>query len=180
MGIFECLANAIFRTATGDVKRRWLFTPLVGLGFLTVITLFVIAALLTDTWLKLPSISFPPWTTILAVILLAVGIILYTWTGVNFFRARGTPVPVNPPQELIVSGLYAHSRNPMLTSIYLIFFGAGIATGSLSFTVFYTPLFIMINTIYIKKVEERELELKFGRSYLDYKKRVPMYFPKIR
>jgi protein-S-isoprenylcysteine O-methyltransferase Ste14 len=180
MGIFERLANAIFRTATGDPKKRWLFTPLVALIFAGVITLFVLAALLTDNWLKLPSISFPPWTVVPAIILLAAGIIFYAWTMVNFMQARGTPVPVNPPRELVVSGPYAHSRNPMLTSIYLMFFGAGMLWGSLSFTVFYTSLFILINTLYIKKVEEREMELKFGQAYLDYKKRVPMYFLFVR
>jgi protein-S-isoprenylcysteine O-methyltransferase Ste14 len=180
MGIFERLANAIFRTATGDMQRRWLLTPLVALIFATVITLFVIAALLTDTWLQLPSISFPPWTIILAVIFLAPGTIIYIWTMVKFLHAQGTPVPVNPPHELIISGIYAYSRNPMLTSLYLVFFGAGILWGSLSFTLFYTPLFILINTIYIKKVEERELELKFGKAYLEYKKRVPMYFPRVQ
>jgi len=179
MCLFERLANAIFRTATGDVKRRWLFTPLVALVFATVITLFVIAALFTDIWLKLPSISFPPWTIIIAAIFLAPGIIFYALTIANFQHARGTPVPVNPPRMLIVSGLYAYSRNPMLTALYLIFLGAGIAMGSLSFTVFYTPVFILINTIYIKKIEEREMELKFGQAYLDYKKRVPMYLPRI-
>ena len=180
MGIFERLANAIFRTATGNVKKRLLFTPLVALIFLTFIILLIVAARLTDTWLKLPSISFPPWTIILAAVFLATGIIFYAWTMVNFLRARGTPVPINPPKELVISGPYAHSRNPMLTSIYLLFFGAAILWGSLSFTLLYTPLFILVNTVYIKKVEEREMELKFGQAYLDYKKRVPLYLPKVR
>jgi protein-S-isoprenylcysteine O-methyltransferase Ste14 len=180
MGIFERLANAIFRTATGDANRRLLLTPLVALIFLTFIILLIIAASLTDAWLKLPSISFAPWTIILAVVLLAAGILFYGWTMVNFMRARGTPVPINPPKELVVSGPYAHSRNPMLTSIYLIFFGAGILWGSLSFTLFYTPLFILVNSFYIRQVEEREMELKFGQAYRDYKKRVPMYFPRFR
>lgn len=180
MGIFERLANAIFRTATGDTGRRRFFTPLVALIFLIFIVLLIIAAFLTDTWLKLPLISFRPWTTVLAVILLVPGIVFYTWTIIDFIRARGTPVPVNPPRELIISGLYAYCRNPMLASIYLIFFGAGIAWGSLSFTLFYTPLFILVNTVYLKQVEEHELELKFGQEYLNYKKRVPMYLPGMR
>jgi len=180
VGIFERLANAIFRTATGDDNKRRVLTLPVALIFLVFIILLIVAAMLTDRWLNLPSISSPPWTVVLAVILLLAGIIFYAWTIVNFMSARGTPVPVNPPKELVVSGPYAHSRNPMLTSLYLVFFGAGILWGSLSFTVFYTPLFILVNTVYIKKVEEREMELKFGQAYLDYKKRVPMYFPRFR
>jgi protein-S-isoprenylcysteine O-methyltransferase Ste14 len=180
MGIFERLANAIFRTATGDAKKRLFFTPLVALIFLAFIILLIVAAILTDAWLKLPSISSPPWTVVLSAVLLAAGIIFYAWTIANFRRARGTPVPINPPKELVISGPYAHSRNPMLTSLYLIFFGAGILWGSLSFTLIYTPFFILVNTVYIKQVEEREMELKFGQDYLDYKKRVPLYFPRFR
>lgn len=67
----------------------------------------------------------------------------------------------------------------MLSSLYLIFFGAGLLWGSFSFTLIYTPVFILVNTIYIKQVEEREMELKFGQAYLDYKQRVPMYWPKL-
>ena len=178
MGMFERLANAIFRTATGEEKKRWIIMPFVALIFAAFITLLVIAAILTDAWLKLPSISCPPWTVVLAVVLLLPGIILYIWTMTNFGRAGGTPVPVNPPHELVVSGPYAHTRNPMLTSLYLVFFGAGILWGSLSFTLIYTPIFILVNTVYIVNVEEREMEMKFGQAYLAYKKRIPMYWPK--
>lgn len=179
MGIFERLAYAIFRTATGNIKKRWILTPLIALFFFSAIVLFVIAALMTDRWLNLPSISFMPWTLVIAIIFLAAGITFYSWTMYKFLHAHGTPVPVNPPHELITGGIYAHIRNPMLSALYITFWGTGIALGSLSLTTFYTPLFIIINTIYIKKVEERELEMKFGQAYLNYKKRVPMYFPRI-
>ena len=68
----------------------------------------------------------------------------------------------------------------MVTGIYLCFFGVGLLIGSLSLIVFYTPLFIILMHFYLVKVEEKELELKFGQEYLDYKKRVPMYLPRWR
>jgi protein-S-isoprenylcysteine O-methyltransferase Ste14 len=92
-----------------------------------------------------------------------------------FARARGTPVPVNPPKELVIKGIYAFSRNPMMLGIYLVFFGIGLLTGSVALTFIFTPLFIILMTLYVRKVEEKELELQFGRQYLDYKKNVPMY-----
>jgi protein-S-isoprenylcysteine O-methyltransferase Ste14 len=33
---------------------------------------------------------------------------------------------------------------------------------------------------YLIKVEEKELELKFGQDYLDYKKRVARYLPALK
>ncbi len=179
MGIFEHLAIIIFRNATGDSSKRWLLTPFVLLMFISAIALFFIAALMTDRWLNLTGVSLPVWTIFLAIFLIVPGTSLAFWTWIEFIKARGTPVPINPPQRLIVSGPYAYTRNPMLTGLYLIFFGIGILIGSLSFTLFYTPLFILVNTLYIKKVEEHEMELKFGQAYREYKKRVPLYFPRI-
>jgi protein-S-isoprenylcysteine O-methyltransferase Ste14 len=177
MGIFERMAYAIFRIATGNSNKRWFYTPIAGLLFLCFLALFYIAAIFTDKWLNLPSISHLPWTLIPALILLVPGVILVLWTWIQFIRARGTPVPLNPPRELITSGLYAYSRNPMLLGIFLIFFGSGIWMGSLSLTVFYTPLVILVFYFQITKIEEKEMELKFGQSYLEYKKKVPLFFP---
>ena len=180
MGIFERMANAIFRIATGDSKKRWFYTPIAGLLFLCFLALFYIAAIYTDKWLNLPSISYPPWTLIPALILLVPGVILVLWTWIQFIHARGTPVPLNPPQELITSGLYAYSRNPMLLGIFLIFFGSAIWMGSLSLTVFYAPLVVLIFYFQITKIEEKEMELKFGQSYLEYKNKVALFFPVLK
>ncbi|MBN1374749.1 MAG: isoprenylcysteine carboxylmethyltransferase family protein [Dehalococcoidia bacterium] len=180
MGVFERLANLIFRTATGDAKKRWLLTPAVGFVFFCFLTILILASLGMDRWLNFLSIIFLPWTLIAGLILLIPGIILWGWTMVLFARAQGTPVPVNPPQKLLTGGIYAFSRNPMMTGIYLIFFAIGLLAGSLSLTLFFTPLFIIIMTIYIMKVEEKELVMQFGQQYLDYKKKVGMYLPRLR
>jgi len=179
MGIFERIANAIFHIATGDTKKRWLYTPLVALLFLCFISLFFIAAYFTDRWLSLPSISYPPWTLIAGLVLLAPGFTIVAWTWVQFWRAHGTPAPVNPPHELITSGLYAYCRNPMLSGIFLMIFGAGLLMGSLSLIAFYAPLFVLALYLEASRIEEREMELKFGRAYLEYKQRVPMFFPRL-
>jgi len=179
MSIFERIADFIFRTARGDSKTRWLYTPFVAFLFLLFLSLFYFAALFTDKWLNLPSIIYLPWTLIVAVILLIAGATLVTWTWTQFLLARGTPVPLNPPQKLITGGIYAFSRNPMLMGIFFIFFGIGVIIGSLSLTFIFTPLLILVFYVQITKIEEREMELKFGREYLDYKKRVPRFFPRI-
>ena len=179
MGIFERIANTIFHIATGDKQRRWLYTPVVASLFLVFVSLFIIAPPLTNKWLNLPSISFMPWTLIAALILLIPGLVLLIWTWIQFFNARGTPVPINPPQKLITTGLYAYSRNPMLLGIFLILFSYGILIGSLSLLVFYAPLFILVFYLQVSRIEEKEMELKFGQEYLKYKQRVPRFFPGI-
>lgn len=180
MGIFESIANSIFRTARGDSRMRWLLTPLVGFLFLCFVSFFFIAAFLADSLLKLPPVSYPPWTLIAGLVLLVPGAGALVWTWIRFLVAKGTPVPINPPQELITDGLYAYSRNPMLTAIFLLVFAAGLLTGSLSLMLFFAPLFVLFFYFQITLVEEKEMELKFGQAYLDYKQKVPRFLPKIR
>jgi len=179
MGIFDSIANSIFLIARGDSNKRWLLTPLVAFLFLCFVSLFFIAAFMLDRWLKLPSISHVPWTLIAGLVLLIPGAAALIWTWIQFLMARGTPVPINPPQKLITGGLYAYSRNPMLQSIFLIVFATGLLSGSLSLTLFFAPLFVLFFYFQITLVEEKEMELKFGQDYLGYKKRVPRFFPKI-
>jgi len=65
----------------------------------------------------------------------------------------------------------------MLLGMFIFLFGLGVLLGSLSLIFIFTPLFIVINVLYIKAIEEKEMEKKFGRAYLEYKKRVPMFIP---
>ena len=179
IGIFERIASTLFHTATGDPKKRWILTPVVGILFLCFMALFFLVSFAVDRWLHFPSIKYLPWTLIIAIILLIPGIVFWAWTLVLFFKARGTPVPINPPKKLVTTGVYGFSRNPMMTGIYLVFFGVGLLVGSLSLTFIFTPLFIIIMTVYARTVEERELEIQFGQEYLDYKKKVGMYLPRL-
>jgi len=62
----------------------------------------------------------------------------------------------------------------------LVLIGLGLAFASFTLLVIFTPAFFIIHFLYLRFIEEKELERKFGQSYLDYKKRVPMFFPKIK
>jgi protein-S-isoprenylcysteine O-methyltransferase Ste14 len=65
----------------------------------------------------------------------------------------------------------------MLTGIFIQLFGLGILGNSLALIIIFTPLFIFINYWELKRVEEPELAKRLGQEYVDYKKRVPMFFP---
>ena len=71
-------------------------------------------------------------------------------------------------------------RNPMITSLFLLMFGLGVLLGSLSLVFIFTPLFIVLNVLYIKFIEEKELGKRFGTEYFEYKKKVPMFIPRVR
>jgi protein-S-isoprenylcysteine O-methyltransferase Ste14 len=115
---------------------------------------------------------------IMALPVFAFALFLLGWSVLNFFRAKGTPVPFNPPPRLVTSGPYAYVRNPMLTGIFMLLFGLGVLLGSASLLVVFTPLFILINVWELKVIEEPELVKRLGEDYIEYRKRTPMFFPR--
>ncbi|MBW2180608.1 MAG: hypothetical protein JRG81_09600, partial [Deltaproteobacteria bacterium] len=91
-----------------------------------------------------------PLNVILAAPILCIGMVLILWSVFHFLKAKGTPVPLNPPPALVVNGPYAFARNPMLSGIFLVLFGCGLLFQSISLIFIFTPLFILINGIEIK------------------------------
>ena len=164
--------------ATGPERRRRLLTPVGLLIFTGLLLLVVYGSSLTDRALDLPRLSPGAAGSVIGVLLLAVGLPLWVWCILVFSRARGTPVPFNPPRELVVVGPYACVRNPMLTGVFACLFGLGFILHSLSMVLVWTPAFLVMNVIAIKLVEEPELDLRFGATYRDYKRGVPMFVPR--
>jgi protein-S-isoprenylcysteine O-methyltransferase Ste14 len=109
----------------------------------------------------------------------AAGTALWLWCASLFWQARGTPVPFNPPRELVVVGPYTWVRNPMMSAVFAGLCGLGMAIHSWSLVLVWTPLFIIIDSIELKVVEEPELDARLGAAYIEYKTRVPMFLPRI-
>jgi len=157
--------------------------PVTAMGLLfwfCLTALLVFASLWLDSSSHFPKFVSPPASLIIGSILLVPGAAVCLWTTMRFFWARGSPVPLNPPQELVTTGLYAYVRNPMVSGWIWGMFGLGVLLGSISFAFIFTPLFLMLNALYLKAIEEMEMEKKFGDEYLKYKQRVPMFIPRLR
>lgn len=180
MSFSERRAELLYQLTKKSLRFRALVTP-IGLVFWFGFTaLLVFASLWLDGLAHFPRFVSPPLSIIIGSILLALWGAICGWTAIRFFIARGSPVPLNPPQELVTSGLYAYVRNPMISGWLSGMFGLGVLLGSISLTFIFTPLFAILNVIYLKAIEERELEKKFGDEYLGYKEKVPMFIPRLR
>lgn len=142
--------------------------------------LFIFASLWLDGLLPL-HLSLPTLTKIfISTSLLVIGASICLWSVYSFSKASGSPVPFNPPKELVTTGLYSRARNPMLLGWFIMLFGVGILFNSISLIFIFTPLFILLNILYVKTIEEKEMEKKFGKEYLKYKESVPMFIPRVR
>jgi len=170
----------LYNISTGTKKVRNLLTPVGVIIFGAFIFIFVIAAIYIDNILNLPKLSLHVWSKTISALFLISGLFFVGWSVIHFLNAKGTPVPVNPPPKLVCTGPYYYTRNPMLTGVFSLMFGIGFWISSFSLILIFTPLFIVVNTIELKKIEEPELEKRLGREYLEYKKRTPMFIPRLK
>ncbi|MDD9304005.1 MAG: isoprenylcysteine carboxylmethyltransferase family protein [Desulfobacter sp.] len=170
--------HILYKIATGSKKIRNLLTPVGAVFFCLLIFVFIFSALHLDSVLGLGDL-FSGWISIiLALPVFVFALFLIGWSVQNFFKAKGTPVPFNPPCQLVISGPYAYTRNPMLTGVFALFLGFGILLGSVCLLFVFTPFFILVNVLELKAIEESELVKRLGPEYVEYRKNTPMFFPK--
>lgn len=99
-------------------------------------------------------------------------------TVVNLaLRGLGAPFAIALSRKLAVDWLYAWTRNPMVLAVLSCLLSLGIWFQSTLFLLWVVILFTPALLVFVKMYEERELELRFGASYLEYKARTPMLFP---
>jgi protein-S-isoprenylcysteine O-methyltransferase Ste14 len=93
-------------------------------------------------------------------------------------RGFGAPFFIALSRKLAVDWLYAWTRNPMVLAALAFLVSLGIYFQSALFVLWALFLFAPALLFFVKVFEERELELRFGASYLEYKSRTPMLFPR--
>lgn len=130
-----------------------------------------------DASLNLPPLFFGAVNIIIGGLLVIVGAIFGLWSIMQqMTQAQGTPIPVMATQKLLINGVFNYSRNPMLFGTFCAYLGVAILIGSIASMVA-VILFTLLIITYIKTIEEKELELRFGQDYLDYKVSTPFFFP---
>jgi len=93
-------------------------------------------------------------------------------------KGLGAPFFIALSRRLAADWLYAWTRNPMVLAGLAFLLSLGIWFQSSLFVLWVLILFAPALLFFVKVYEERELEIRFGASYLEYKSRTPMLFPK--
>lgn len=111
--------------------------------------------------------------------LAATGFLLAAWTTRLFVaEGRGTPAPWAPPRKLVVRGPYRHVRNPMISGVLLMLGAESFLFGSWP-VAGWMLVFFLITTVYLTRVEEPQLERRFGEDYRRYRANVPRWIPRV-
>ncbi len=177
MSLSDRIIGIIHRWAMGPATRRWAVSVVGMLTFLAMCVVVIWSSTRVDVLIGLRVTGFSTLRQILGWPLLAFGFILIHWTLIFFIRERGTPFPMNPPRNLITSGPYGITRNPMLGGGFISFFGIGLLLGSTTLFLIATPLLTVCFTAFVTRIEEPELRMRFGDEYIEYTKQVPRFFP---
>jgi protein-S-isoprenylcysteine O-methyltransferase Ste14 len=161
-------------------EQRLIAVILGGFIFWIIIPLFIIIlSSYIDPWLHLRTLHYGLINLVVGLMFMVPGWLFANWTvKVQFALGKGTPIPLMATQKLVVKGPHAYCRNPMTLGTALAYLGVAISLGSISalgLGLIY-PVGILI---YIKLIEERELEERFGPEYLEYKKRTPFLIPSL-
>lgn len=110
------------------------------------------------------TLAFDYWMTVGAVLILfGLALILAGWW--QLYRSKA---------ELFTEGLYRYSRNPQYIGFLLLVWGWVLAWPSI-LTLIMAPL-LTWSYYSAAKAEEKELEQKIRKKFIEYKKNVPLFF----
>lgn len=110
-----------------------------------------------------------------ALVVCGLALVLHTVSLFVRFGA-GTLAPWDPTRELVTTGAYRHSRNPMKAGLFLVLGGEALLTQSAALAAWFAG-FALVNVLYIRLHEEPRLAKRFGARYGDYCARVPRWWP---
>ena len=142
------------------------------------ITMWIGAAALTGPWRGVAIYSMP-WSWIPAAFLFCIGIFLYVRSGAHFSWAQLGGLPEvrvdHKDDRLVTAGIRSHVRHPVYLAHLCEMLAWSIGTGL--FVCWILVAFAMITGAVMIRMEDAELEERFGRQYADYRCRVPAVFP---
>jgi protein-S-isoprenylcysteine O-methyltransferase Ste14 len=130
--------------------------------------------------------TYQNWSGWVLPIPSVIGLVLVIITGAAFLltvinlalKGFGAPFFIVLSRKLAADWMYAWTRNPMALAGLAFFLSLGIWFQSALFVLWVLILFAPAYVFFVKVYEERELEIRFGASYLEYKSRTPMFFPR--
>jgi len=163
-------------------KKKRILALIFG-GIYVIIILPIIGvsvSLYIDSLLKFPKIIPYPLNIIIAIIILIIGFFWALWSNIELYRrGKGGPIPFKETQTtvLVIIGPYKYTRNPMVFGYILIWIGLGFLLNSIFLLFGFTLLITLLLIIIVKLWEEKNLEKRFGNSYLVYKRKVSFLIP---
>jgi protein-S-isoprenylcysteine O-methyltransferase Ste14 len=172
--------NRFKKWAEHEYSRKQRMIAVVFGGFIFWIVIpfvIIILSFYINHWFHLQKFRYGLVTSVVGLIFIVIGWLFANWTvKAQFSIGKGTPIPLMATQKLIIKAPYTYCRNPMTLGTAIFYLGIAIWLGSFS-AIGLSLVYPVGISIYIKLIEEKELEERFGSEYLEYKKRTPFLIP---
>jgi protein-S-isoprenylcysteine O-methyltransferase Ste14 len=119
------------------------------------------------------------WRIVVGVLLIVAGLMPAVHAFVQFAKAGGTPMPLAPPERLVVNGFNRYVRNPMYVGLLTAILGQALLFGSLGLML-YAVIVWIITASFVRWYEEPTLSRRYGTEYEEYRRNVPAWLPRWR
>ena len=135
-----------------------------------VVLMFIVIAYFLGRFVPLPFVA-PPFLRSIGLLLSFLGFLLGVGALMAFRRARTTVDPHGSVRQMVTSGIYRFTRNPIYLGFLLIVIGLPLNSG-LYWGIIVAPFYILLMNRLVIQHEEAYLERKFKGDYVNYKSRV--------
>lgn len=143
--------------------------------------MWVLGFVITYRWRDL-LIYKAPWSWLAALPFFVFGFVMYSHARRDFTHdqilGRAELQPDKHEQRLVTTGIRQRVRHPIYLGHLLELIGWTIGTGMV--VTFALLVFAVVTGIVMIRMEDGELEQRFGNSYREYRARVPAIVPRIR
>lgn len=93
-------------------------------------------------------------------------------------QGLGTPAPIAPTQNLVVTGLYRYVRNPIYVAVVAIILGQAILFGDWRLVMYGGFMWLAFHA-FVLAYEEPVLAQTFGAQYEEFRANVPRWIPRL-
>jgi protein-S-isoprenylcysteine O-methyltransferase Ste14 len=126
----------------------------------------------------LPDLSLPVPAWVGIAVMFVSSIVLLLVVANLALKGMGAPFALALTRLLAVEWFYAWTRNPQVLAGIALLVGVGLYLQSGLFLLWLLVLVIPMALLFVSVFEERELEIRFGQEYLEYKAQTPGFIPK--
>lgn len=132
-----------------------------------------------DEVIGFPSLPFQTIGVIVGAVIFLIGFYYTALSNKSLAKIGKGAAAFNLTKQLVDNSVYNQTRNPMSLGYYLICLGVGLLASS-TYLILGT-LFVLVpaHLFNLNYFEMKELEIRFGQFYNNYKKDVPFIIPRL-